>query len=156
MEPFYRIILLLQQNDAQFELIEHEPVFTSEQAANIRGLGLKNGAKSLLLKVEDDFIMFVLPGDRKLDTKKLKDLTGAKRIRFATPEEVEEITGTKIGAVYPFGAIAEVEMYVDQTLAENEVIAFNPGVHDKSIIMQWSEYEKSVKPQLVDISGNTL
>ena len=131
MEPFYRILLLLQQHGAEFELVEHEPVFTSEQAAGIRGLELKNGAKSLLLKVDDDFLMFVLPGDRKLDTKKLKKLTGSKRIRFATPTEVEEITGTKIGAVYPFGIIAEVEMYVDQSLAENEIIAFNPGVHDK-------------------------
>jgi Ala-tRNA(Pro) deacylase len=153
MDPFYRIIILLQQSGTQYELIEHEPVFTSEQAANIRGLGLKNGAKSLLLKVEEDFMMFVLPGDRKLDTKKIKDLTGAKKIRFATPVEVEEVTGTQIGAVYPFGVIAEVEMYVDQTLAENEVIAFNPGVHDKSIIMSFADYQKATNCKIFDFAS---
>lgn len=152
MDPFYRIILLLQQQGVDYELVEHEPVYTSEQAANIRGLGLKNGAKSLLLKANDDFYMFVLPGDRKIDSKKIKTLLGVKDIRFATPTEVEEITGTQIGAVYPFGLIAEVVMYVDQSLAENEIIAFNPGVHDKSIIMKWTSYEEVTKAKLVDIA----
>lgn len=151
-DTFNKIKQLLAEKDAEYELIEHEPIYTSEQAASIRGLGLENGAKSLLLKIDDQFKMFVLPGSQKLDSKKLKSLTKSNRIRFASPEEVEEITGTKIGAVYPFGEIAGVEMTVDQKLAKNEIIAFNPGVHDKSIIMKWSEYQKATKPVLADIS----
>ena len=150
--PYTQLVELFSSNNVEYELIEHEPVYTSSEAANIRGLGLKNGAKSLLLKIDDQFMMFVLPGDQKLDSKKLKILTGSKKIRFASPEEVEEITGTQIGAVYPFGEIAGVPMYVDIKLAENEIIAFNPGVHDKSIIMKWSEYKKCLNTNLVDIS----
>ncbi len=148
-----KIIEMLTQFNADFELVEHEPVYTSEQAASIRGLGLENGAKSLLLKVNNDFKMFVLPGNQKLDSKKVKMVTSAKKIRFATPEEVEDITGTQIGAVYPFGIIAGVPMYVDEKLAQNEIIAFNPGVHNKSIIMRWSEYKKVTNCKLVDISA---
>ncbi len=151
--PFESIITHLDSRQISYELLEHEPVYTSKQAARIRGLGLKNGAKSLLLKVNGDFIMFVLPGNEKLDSKKLKNITGSKKIRFASPQEVEEITGTQIGAVYPFGEIAGVPMFVDQKLAENEIIAFNPGVHDKSIIMKWTEYRKAAIAEILDFSA---
>ena len=150
--PYTQLVELLQSNNLEYELIEHEPVYTSSEAASIRGLGLKNGAKSLLIKVDDVFMMFVLPGDQKLDSKKLKNLTGSKKIRFATPDEVEEITGTQIGAVYPFGEIAGVPMFVDQKLSESEIVAFNPGVHNKSIIMKWTDYQKASNAQIVDIS----
>lgn len=149
---FEQLQKFLDDKHIHYELIEHEPVFTSEQAAAIRGLGLQNGAKSLLLKVNNEYMMFVLPGNRKLDSKKVKQLTGSKKIRFATPEEVLEVTGTQIGAVYPFGEIAAVKMVVDKRLAENEIIAFNPGVHHKSVIMKWSEYQKATDPTLVDMS----
>ena len=152
MDPLYRILLLLQQNNIQYELRKHEAVFTSEQAASIRGLSLSSGAKSLLLKAADQFYLFVLPGDKKLDTKKIREMVKSKNIRFATPEEVEAVTGTQIGAVYPFGEIAEVEMFVDRTLSENEIIAFNPGVHDKSIIMKFSAYQQVTNCQLFDFS----
>lgn len=149
---FNKIIDLLTLANAEFEIAEHEPVYTSEQAASIRGLGLKSGAKSLLLKINSDFKMFVLPGDQKMDMRKVKRLVSAKKIRFATPAEVENITGTQIGAVYPFGIIAGVDMYVDKKLAENEVIAFNPGLHHKSIIMKYEEYAKVTRPKLVDFT----
>lgn len=84
--------------------------------------------------------------------RKVKRLVSAKKIRFATPAEVENITGTQIGAVYPFGIIAGVDMYVDKKLAENEVIAFNPGLHHKSIIMKYEEYAKVTRPKLVDFT----
>lgn len=152
IDTFNKIIDLLNLAKADFEIVEHEPVYTSEQAASIRGLGLKSGAKSLLLKINSDFKMFVLPGDQKLDMRKVKRLVSAKKIRFATPAEVEDITGTQIGAVYPFGIIAGVEMFVDRKLAENDVIAFNPAVHHKSIIMKFDEYTKVTKPKLADFT----
>ena len=96
--------------------------------------------------------MFILPGDKKLDSNKLKRLTNAKKIRFATPEEVEKITATKIGSVYPFGEIAGVPMFVDKKLAENEIIAFNPGVHHNSVIMTFSEYHRVTNCTLEDFS----
>lgn len=149
---YLALIKYLDDRQTKYEVITHEPVYTSEEAANIRGLGLKTGAKSLLLKVNSDFNMFVLPGDQKLDSKKLKQVTRSKKVRFATPNEVEAITGTQIGAVYPFGEVAFVKMFVDRKLAENEIIAFNPGVHHKSIIMSFNEYKRVTNCTLVDIT----
>ena len=72
MNPYDAIIKLLKDNLINFEVLEHEPVFTSEQAAKVRGLSLDSGAKSLLLKADKNFILVVLPGSRKSIPKNLK------------------------------------------------------------------------------------
>lgn len=150
-KPFEKILDFFKQNNISVEILEHEPVFTSEQAAKIRGVSLHQGAKALLLKADGNFILIVLPGDKRLNTKKVKLLLGVKDLNFAKPEEVKEVMGCEIGACYPFGNLINVKMIVDQNLSENEIISFNPGVHNKSIKIKWSDYFKSVKPTIVDV-----
>ncbi len=132
--------------------MEHEPVYTSEQAADVRGISIEQGAKSLLLKTDDTFTLCVLPGNKRLDTKKLKRLLGVKNARFATAEEVKEIMGCQIGACYPFGNLINIRMLVDAALGNNHTLSFNPGVHDKSIKMQWTDYQKATGINTVDIT----
>ena len=150
--PFEKIIQLLDSRGIIYELVEHEMVFTSEEAAKVRGFSLKQGAKSLILKHGNEFVMAVLPGDRKLDTKKLKKILEVRDLRFASPEEVKNLTGVEIGAVYPFGSIAKMKAFVDMSLGENEYIGFNPGVHDKSIKMRFVDYKEIVSVEFVDIT----
>lgn len=150
--PYKEIIKLLNSQTIEYEILEHEPICTSRQAAKIRGVSLQQGAKSLLLKAGDKFILVVLPGDKKLDSKKLKQKLGIKNLRFATPGEVKEIMGCEIGACYPIGTIIGIKPLVDTLLTKNEVISFNPGVHDKSIKIQWSDYQRLTTPELIDIA----
>lgn len=150
--PYNAIIELLKNNHIEYETLEHEPVFTSEQAAKIRGTSLKQGAKALLLKADGEFILTVLPGDRRMDSKKLKALLLVRDVRFATPEEVEKTMRCKIGACYPFGNLIGVRMIVDPSLGENKIISFNPGVHDKSLKMKYKDYVKVTDPELAGIS----
>ena len=152
MKPFELIINFLKKSDITYQLIEHEPVFTSEQAAKVRGTRLSQGAKALLLKSAIGFALAVLPGNLRLDSGKMKILLGVKEFRFATPEEVEQVMGCKIGACYPFGNLINVRMLVDNELGNNKFISFNPGVHDKSLILKWQDYLKAVKPTLDDFS----
>ena len=90
---------LLKENGMWFETFEHEPVKTSEEAAQQRiGYTIKQGAKALLLKVKPrgdktKFIMCVLPGDRRLSSARVKSEIDLKEIRFATQDEVYRITG---------------------------------------------------------------
>ncbi len=150
--PFKTIIQLLESKKIVYELLEHEPVYTSEQAAVTRGLSLAEGAKSLLLKANNEFILVVLPGDQKLDSKKVKTIVGAKKLRFATPEEVVGIMGCAIGACYPLGNVLEIRTFVDPKLGKNESISFNPGLHDKTIRLTWADYARLVQPEIQDVT----
>ena len=131
----------MEAKGVKYEIFEHEPVYTSEQAAKVRGESLSEGAKSLLLKADDNFILAVLPGNKRLDIKKFKKVFGMKNIRFAKPEEVKEIMDCEIGACYPIGNIIGVRTIVDNSFLNNTDVCFNPGVHDKTIKMKWQDYK---------------
>lgn len=109
-----QILDLLQRRDCWFETFEHEPVRTSEEAAALRdGYTLQQGAKAIIVRAKvpnegKKFIMLVMPADQKFDNTKVKQALHAKDIRFATEQEVEEITnGVKPGGVPPFGNLLD-------------------------------------------------
>ena len=52
-----KIMQKLQEAGVQFELFEHEPVFTCEQAAEVRGVTPAQGIKCLLLKADGRFFL---------------------------------------------------------------------------------------------------
>ncbi len=156
--PIHRQITdLLQQHDCWFEEFEHAPVRTSEEAANIRdGYTLQQGAKALIVRVKipnqgKKFVMLVMPADQKFSSAKAQHALGAKDLRFATENEVEEITkGVKPGGVPPFGNLFDLEVISDSTLYNNEKIVFNAG-RTSSIGMLSADYKKLVQPIVADI-----
>lgn len=150
---FEKIVKLLQDNQIDCQLLEHEPVYTSEQAAKIRGSSLKQGAKALIFYADKKPIMIVVSGDKKVDIKKFKITHHVKDLRMATPGEVEELMGVKIGAVHPLGVIHDLPTYVDKGLGRDEEIIFNAGLHTKSIKMKYCDYYSLVKPNLGDFSA---
>src|SRR5579863_6300354 len=93
----------LSAEGVHFREVHHEPTRTSEDSARARGEDLRVGGKALLIKVDDIFRLFVLSADRKLDSAAVKRHFSAKKTRFATAEELTELTGLVPGSVPPFG-----------------------------------------------------
>lgn len=151
-DPYKEIVNLLRINNARYGETNHQPVYTSQQAAKVIGVLENQIAKSLLLKCGNDFILAVLPGDRKLDNEKLKKLLKIRKFRFATPEEVKSKMGCEIGACFLFGNLIGLSTVVDKSLSKNKVIFFNPGLHNVTIEIEWRDFYSIVKPQMVDIS----
>ncbi len=146
---FDKIVRSLEGVD--YVVVEHKATPTSEESALARGESMKIGAKALLVKVKQGFVLCVFPADRRLDTKKFKKLFG-KKLRFASPEELKKVTGCEKGAVPPFGSLLGVEMIVDTALFEEEYMAFNAGDLCKSIKMKTKDYKMIVKPKLEEFS----
>src|SRR5260370_25306837 len=73
---FDRLNSWLQGGGVSFTVLRHEPVFTSEQAAAVRGTSLASGAKALVVKAGEEFLLLVLPADRKLDSRKARGSKG--------------------------------------------------------------------------------
>src|SRR5712692_290009 len=112
----------LKQHAVSFTIIRHEAAYTSEQAAAVRGTTLASGAKALVVKAGDAFVLLVLPANRKLDSRKARDGLGVKGLRFATREEVEQRTGLQPGSIPPLGSLFDLPTYCDPALAENAAI----------------------------------
>src|SRR5438105_10689415 len=149
---FERIETFLKQSGASFTASRHEPVFTSEQAAAVRGTSLASGAKALVIKAGEKFVLIVLPADRKLDSKKARDVFGVKSIRFASKQEVEQLTGLQPGSIPPFGSLFNLPTYCDPALGENPSINFNAGDHAISVQMSYADYVAVEKPMLTTVT----
>ncbi|MCA9390089.1 hypothetical protein KC571_01685 [candidate division WWE3 bacterium] len=147
-----RIVTLLRNEHIRFSESDHDAVFTSAQAAETRGTELRQGAKAILCLADKNPILIVISGKEKIDSKKFKSLFGIKDLRFATHDEVSEITGVAVGAVPPFGSLIGIKTYVDVSLSQNEKIAYNPGLHTKTIIMLYEDYILAERPLLGDFS----
>jgi Ala-tRNA(Pro) deacylase len=133
----------LAAEGVSFREVHHEPTRTSEDSARARGEELRVGGKALLIKVDDVYRLFVLSADRKLDSAAVKQRFGARKTRFATPEELAELTGLVPGAVPPFGSpLLPFPLYVDPSVFANERIAFNAGSLTDSIVMAASDYRR--------------
>jgi aspartyl-tRNA synthetase len=145
---FEKISSLLEENKFNYEKFEHESVFTSEEAARVRGTKIEQGAKALVLVADKKPIMLVVSAATKVDTKKFKTEFKVKDLRMATADEVKKITGLTIGSIPPFGNLFSLPVYVDKKLGENEAIVFNAGMHERSIKMKYTDFIKAVKPVL--------
>src|SRR5215831_19354052 len=113
---FDRLHEKLRAGGITFTVLQHEPVYTSEQAAAVRGVPLASGAKALVLKAGDAFVLAVVPADRKLDSKKARTVLGSRSIRFASREEVEQLTGLQQGSIPPFGSLFGLPTWCDPAL----------------------------------------
>jgi Ala-tRNA(Pro) deacylase len=149
---FERLEELLRQSGVVFTVLRHEPVFTSEQAATVRGTSLASGAKALIVKAGDGFVLLVLPADRKLDSRKARLALGVKSLRFATKEEVQELTGLQPGSIPPFGSLFGLATQCDPALAENASINFNAGDHAISVQMSHADFVRVEKPTVTSMT----
>ncbi|MCK4923943.1 MAG: hypothetical protein KAS61_03160 [Spirochaetes bacterium] len=153
-EVYRRIRAYLQESGVHFRELHHEPTRTSEESARVRGEELRNGGKAILLKVDGVFRLFVLSAARRLDSSKVKQHFGVKRLRFATRAELLELTGLEPGSIPPFGSpIFDMELFVDSSITENERIAFNAGSLTDSIIMNVKDYLRLSEPVIFDFSS---
>lgn len=146
---FERIEEKLKQAGIAYTVLRHQPVYTSEEAAAVRGTALGSGAKALVVKAGTAFVMLVLPADRKLDSKKAKTALGVRDLRFASREEVLERTGLFPGSIPPFGSLFGLPAHCDPALGDHAEINFNAGDHCLSLQMRYADFVAVEQPSLV-------
>jgi len=149
-KTFEKIKEILDKNKVEYSIIKHKPVRTSEEAAKERGIDMKSGAKSMIIRSEGRFYNFVLSAAKKIEWKTIKEILKSKSAGLATPKEVLENVDCEIGSVPPFCNIYGLKVYCDPSLLENEKIDFNAGLLDVSINMKCEDWIKITKPEVVE------
>jgi Ala-tRNA(Pro) deacylase len=143
-----KLVALLDAEGVEYRLTRHEPVTTSEEAAQVRGTELRSGAKAMLVKGKAGFVLVVLAADRRVDWKLLNPLVGGKGARFATDEELTQLTGLTKGAVPPLGVLFGLRTVYDRSLLEVETVNFNAGSRSDSVEM--------ARADLIRVGGGEL
>ena len=149
---FDRLSGFLQGKGVEFSVLQHAPVFTSEEAAAVRGTSLASGAKALICKADERFVLIVLPADRRLASKQVRKEAGLKSLRFASREEVEQLTGLAPGSIPPFGSLFNLPTWCDSRLSEEPRINFNAGDHAISISMSYEDFLRAEAPKMGNLA----
>jgi prolyl-tRNA editing enzyme YbaK/EbsC (Cys-tRNA(Pro) deacylase) len=113
-----------------FESVDFEPdvhVFpegtkTAEDAARAIGCDVAAIVKSLVFLVDDEPIVALVPGDRRLDTAKLAGVAGGETARRASLEQVRGATGFAAGGTPPFGHARRLRVFADPALRRNDPV----------------------------------
>jgi len=156
---FKRILNELDGRKLEYTLLKHEPTLTSSdshiQVNSVIGNEKRIGGKALVLKVDQTFRLFIINSALKLDQKKIKTFFQAKRLRFASPEELFELTELVPGCVPPFGRpLLPIDIYTDPSVFLNDKISFNAGSLTDSVIMKTSDWKDMVQPNVFEFADN--
>ena len=140
MSIFENILQILENNQISYKLIEHEPVFTMEQAAKVCSHKPVQGVKTLLAKLysskrQFDYWLVVWQGNEQIIFDELTSQQSYKKWKFAQPDEVLFDIGVEVGALAPFGYVQKYPTIFDKRLLEQEQVYINAGVHDKTIAL---------------------
>ena len=135
--------------DRPYTSLAHDAATSAEQAASLRGTPLDIGGKAIVMKVDKrGFCVLAVRGADAIDNRAFRTHLGARRYRFATPAELDALTGLLPGCIPPFGRpIFDLPLYVDAALADNRRIAFTPGTHTRSIVMATRDWLDAARPE---------
>lgn len=143
----------LREHAIYFELYHHDPLYTNEDAVIMKKEKGFTGTetKALFLKGKSGkYYSFVTFTTKNTNFKRLKQVVGEK-VAIVKPDEMEEVTGQKVGAVTPLGYTASVPMIVDEELFEQEKLVFAPARPDQTMVILAEDLRK-----IIDLLGNEL
>lgn len=137
----------LAQLDIKTTTVEHEPLFTVEQAdklatqipgGHIKNLFLKDDYKQLWLLVAEDHA--------KVDLKRVGQLLNARKLRFADADLLWQTLGVKPGSVTPFALINDpdhiVKVVLDKTLLDCAIINAHPLENTATTSISRADFKK--------------
>jgi len=141
---------LLDQEKVKYVTITHSPAFTAQEIAAVAHVPGKEMAKAVMVKIDGEMAMVVLPASMKVDFGRLLDATGAQEVELAHENEFKDLfPDCALGAMPPFGNLFGVRTLVAEELTEDEEIAFNAGSMTELIKLRYSDYARTVQPWLL-------
>jgi Ala-tRNA(Pro) deacylase len=152
--PVRKLREVLDGHKIRYVAISHSPAYTAQEIAASAHVPGKELAKTVVVKIDDDLALAVLPASYKVDFDLLKAAAGADVAELATEQEFRDVfPGCELGAMPPFGNLYGMETYVTRSLADDEEIVFNAGSHTELIRLRFADFRDLVKPKIVRFSS---
>ena len=152
-EPVKRAEKCLKEFDENLSVVELESsAKTALDAANSLNCEVGAIVKSLLIKIENDFLLCLVSGDKRCSLNKLKKISEKKNVRMASADEVKSQTGYTIGGVSPVGHINKIQIFIDNSLSRFKDI-FAAAGHPNVIFK--INYEKLIQITKGDVKDIT-
>jgi len=151
--PVKKLKEFLDKEKIKYVSIVHSTAYTAQEVAASAHIPGKELAKTVIVQLDGEMAMAVLPANRKIILQDLREVTGADQVKFVAEEDFKmKFPECEPGAMPPFGNLYGMEVYAATALGENEAIAFNAGSHTEVIKLAYKDFERLVKPKVVSFT----
>ncbi len=136
-----------------------QPTPTVDAAARAAGVAPDQIVKSVLFMVRrpegtTDPVLVISNGVRQVDQGKLADYLGVskKRVRLASGEQVEAVTGYPVGTVPPFGHPQPLPALIERQVTLQDAIYAGGGAIDALVRLTVAELQRVLQAPVVDLA----
>ena len=151
--PVKALKQFLDTEKIKYISIIHSTAYTAQEVAASAHITGKELAKTVIVELDGQMAMAVLPANRKIVLQDLREVTGSDEVKFASEEEFEmKFPDCETGAMPPFGNLYGMNVYAAESLGQNDQIAFNAGSHTEVMKMAYKDFERLVHPKVVSFT----
>jgi Ala-tRNA(Pro) deacylase len=151
--PVKKLKEFLDKENIKYVSIVHSTAYTAQEVAASVHITGRELAKTVIVRLDGEMAMAVLPANRKIVLQDLREVTGSDQVKFVAEEDFKKaFPDCETGAMPPFGNLYGMEVYVAGALGENETIAFNAGSHTEVIKLAYDDFERLVKPKVMSFT----
>jgi len=151
--PMRRFAEFLDRFGVRYLTARYSPGYAAQEIATSTHIPGKVLAKTVIVELDGQTAMAVIPATHIVDLQRLAALAGARRVQLASEEKSQKLfPDCEVGAMPPFGNLWHVPVYVSEVLAGDEGIAFNAGAHTEVVILAFDDFKRLVEPRIARIS----
>ena len=148
--PVPRLRDFLDSNKIKYTTIVHSVAYTADAIAALTHISGKEVAKTVIVKLDGELAMAVLPASEHIDLRSLRGVTNANICFVAMEADFKcQFPECQVGAMPPFGNLYGMEVFVDEALTHDKRIAFNAGSHDELVRLAYGDFECVVQPKVL-------
>lgn len=137
-----KVLKFLEKAKVKYEPVKHKKVYTAYDKAATLKVPLKIVGKTLVVKLDRNLALFLIPANKNLDKKKLK-------AKFVSERVIKnKLKGVKVGAIPPFGSLWKLPTFIDRGLLKNPKIIVNAGDYKWSLKISPAIFKKLL-PDLI-------
>lgn len=145
-----RLESYLQHSHVAVQVMEHAAAFKAEEIAANAHVSSIDFAKTLLLSLDGEDVMLVLPACYELDVSALAKAQEVKKVRFWSEQKMaEKFPDCEVGAAPPFGVLYGLPVLIARELTLREHIYFNAGNHHQVMKMDYLDFHDLVTPTTI-------
>ncbi|HXV78776.1 MAG TPA: YbaK/EbsC family protein [Candidatus Binatia bacterium] len=152
--PVQKLKEFLDSHRVKYVTITHSLAYTAQEIAASAHVAGKELAKTVMVKIDGKMAMAVLPASYKVNFDLLKKTAGASKVELADEQEFKGMfPESEVGAMPPFGNLYGMEIFVDESLSQDDEIAFNAGSHTELIKLAYRDFERLATPKVGKFSA---
>ncbi len=153
-----RLKEFLDANFVEYVVISHSVAYTAQGIAALTHIPGRELAKTVMVKLDNQLAMAVVPASYHVDLALLRQAARAKSVSLASETDFKDpFPDCELGSMPPFGNLYDMPVFADEGLTRDHEIAFNAGSHRELVKMSWADFARLVKPNIVRLAaGRTI